>query len=229
MTSGMSFSAEYRRHREELLAAERALRDQQERVAELRRALPPGPEVTPEYVFQEGPADLSVTDPERYRSLRIHELFSPGRHELVAYHMMFDPSWADPCPMCNMWVDGLNGVAPHVQQSADLVVIAKAPLDRLRAWGRQRGWSRVRLVSSFGSDFNRDIGAEDETGFQRDMISVLTRDDQGAVRLFYTARSDTSDEIWRGIDPYCVTWQVLDMLPSGRGDWIPALEYPETA
>ena len=43
-------SSDYQQHREELLAAEIALKDQVERVAALRRALPPGKRVS-DYIF----------------------------------------------------------------------------------------------------------------------------------------------------------------------------------
>ena len=49
-----------------------------------------------------------------------------------------------PCPMCTMWVDGFNGVAQHVGQHADLVVVAAAELGALRAHARDRGWDAVR-------------------------------------------------------------------------------------
>jgi predicted dithiol-disulfide oxidoreductase (DUF899 family) len=47
-------SDDYRQRREELLAAEIALRDQVERVAALRRALPLGAQM-PDYVFRSEP------------------------------------------------------------------------------------------------------------------------------------------------------------------------------
>src|SRR5207247_7634262 len=50
-------SAEYRARREELRLAEIDLMQRRERVAELRRRLPPGATVQ-DYVFEEGPADL---------------------------------------------------------------------------------------------------------------------------------------------------------------------------
>ena len=53
--SGMRFpneSVEYRRAREALLAEEIELRRRIERVAEQRRALPPGGEVTKNYAFE---------------------------------------------------------------------------------------------------------------------------------------------------------------------------------
>ena len=55
-------SSDYQQRREELLAAEIALKDQVERVAALRRALPPGKRVS-DYVFQVGPMDLTQNDP----------------------------------------------------------------------------------------------------------------------------------------------------------------------
>ena len=61
-TTPAGASAEYRAKREELLAAEIALRDQREAVAALRRQLPPGPAVE-DYRFQEGPAELARNDP----------------------------------------------------------------------------------------------------------------------------------------------------------------------
>jgi predicted dithiol-disulfide oxidoreductase (DUF899 family) len=52
---------EYIAARQHLLEAERALLDQVGRVAELRRALPPGA-VMPDYAFAEGPRDLTRDD-----------------------------------------------------------------------------------------------------------------------------------------------------------------------
>jgi predicted dithiol-disulfide oxidoreductase (DUF899 family) len=54
-------SAEYLARREELRRAEIDLMQRRERVAELRRRLPPGATVQ-DYVFQEGPADLNAGD-----------------------------------------------------------------------------------------------------------------------------------------------------------------------
>ena len=55
-------SAEYRRAREKLLTAEIELRRQIERVAELRRALPPGGEVTRNYAFEGEGGRASLSD-----------------------------------------------------------------------------------------------------------------------------------------------------------------------
>jgi Bacterial protein of unknown function (DUF899) len=67
-------SAEYRARREALRLAEIDLMQRCERVAELRRSLPPGA-TAQDYVFQEGPADLNAGDSPT-RSVRLSELFS---------------------------------------------------------------------------------------------------------------------------------------------------------
>jgi predicted dithiol-disulfide oxidoreductase (DUF899 family) len=75
-------SDDYRRRREELLAAEIALKDQVERVAEMRRALPPGRRV-PDYVFREGAPDLGLNDPADVADVALADLFTDGHDTLI--------------------------------------------------------------------------------------------------------------------------------------------------
>ncbi len=60
----------YRQGRQELFAAEIALRDQVERVAQMRRALPLGLAM-PDYVFRTGPDDLSRDDPNEFTDVHL--------------------------------------------------------------------------------------------------------------------------------------------------------------
>ena len=78
-------SEPYAKARKELLVAEMALRDQRERVAELRRALPPGPKM-PDYVFREGPEDIALNDPTGFFQTRLSELFAPGSYRIQVHH-----------------------------------------------------------------------------------------------------------------------------------------------
>jgi hypothetical protein len=69
---------------------------------------------------------------------------------------------AHPWPLAPVGVfriDGLHGVSHHLAQRVDFAVIAKAPLPKLRAWARHRGWAGLRLLSSHDSTFNLDLGA----------------------------------------------------------------------
>ncbi|GGQ36774.1 putative dithiol-disulfide oxidoreductase (DUF899 family) [Actinomadura coerulea] len=207
-------SREYIDARVELARAERLLRDRVEEVAAARRRMPRGA-VLGDYTLTEGPADLEKDEPAEPVSLR--DLF--GDHEtLVVYHLMYHPDDEAACPMCSMWVDGFNGVAAHLAQHTAFAVIGKAPLPKLRAWARRRGWGDVRVLSSHGTSFNADMQAERPDGAQRPMISVLARED-GEVRHFYTLPADFLDGAQRGIDLLSPVWNVLDLLPGGRGDW----------
>lgn len=217
-------SAEYRQRREALRLAEVDLIENRERVAALRRALPPGP-VVDDYTFLEGPSDLDAGD-DPVNEVRIHDLFTAPGRPLVVYHFMFGKAHAGPCPMCTMWIDGFNGLAPHLKQNVDFVVLAAADPAPLRAHARRRGWNQLRLVSAGTSTFKLDLGSELDDGGQISTVSVFDRDDTGAVRHRYTARPQIDLDVHeRGIDALCATWNVLDLTPQGRGDWYSALDY----
>jgi predicted dithiol-disulfide oxidoreductase (DUF899 family) len=231
---------EYTRRRAELLAAEIALKDQVERVAALRRALPVGMRVH-DYAFREGPPDLSRNDPAGFREVCLSELFTGGHDTLLVDHLMFGAGehlaffeQGDdlPCPMCSMWADGYNAVAPHVAQRAAFVLVAQAEIGALRSWARRRGWDRLRLLSARDNTFNRDLGIV-ETADPRDAgapgLSVFTRAPDGAIYHRYTIGADFDEHQNRGIDLYSPVWQLLDLLPAGRGDWYPAHHYMEAS
>ena len=218
-------SADYLARREELRLAEIELMRQRERVAELRRHLPQGAKVQ-DYAFTEGPADLDSGDTPT-RTVRLSELFTAPERPLVIYHLMYGKRQTKPCPMCTAWIDGLNGVAHHVAQNVDFAIVAAADPHALRAHARARGWNRLRLLSGGDSTFKYDLGSEDREGNQDSTISVFTKDQNGAVRHFYTAHPWMSAEIKeRGLDLMSPIWHILDLTPHGRGDWYAKLEYP---
>lgn len=218
-------SETYRRIREELEGAEIALRDQRERVAELRRKLPLDTEVE-DYRFQEGPARLADDGPGR--EVGLSQLFERPDLPLVLYQFMFGNAQKSPCPMCTMWIDGLNGVAHHLRQRANFAVVAQASIDELRRWGRKRGWSNLRLLSSSPSTLKRDLGFEDAGGAQMPGVSVFVRA-PGGLRHFYSVSAYLGGGEYRGIDLLCPVWHLLDLLPGGRGDWMPSLGYERNA
>ena len=209
-------SRAYRHAREELLEAEIRLRRHIEEVAALRRALPPGG-VAQDYVF----------DAEEGK-VRLSELFAQGE-SLVAYSFMYGPNMQRACPMCTSILDGLEGSAQHIAQRTNLVVIAKSPIERILAFARSRGWSRLRLLSSHGNNYNRDYHAETADGAQMPMLNVFRRDG-GTIRHFYGTEllyaKEEAGQNARHVDLIWPLWNVLDLTPEGRGtDWYPKLEY----
>jgi predicted dithiol-disulfide oxidoreductase (DUF899 family) len=209
-------SAEYRAAREALLAEEFELRRQIERVAAIRRALPPGGPVTGDYRFEteDGPTDLLG-------------LFG-DKQTLVVYNYMFGPERKRPCPMCTNLLDAWDGNADDLAQNVSLVVVARSPLERLVALKRERGWINLRLASPIGDDFTRNYAGSPDGGLDSGGPAVFTRRD-GTVRHFWSQEMFASDpgQDPRGAPDLAPLWTVLDMTPEGRGaDWYPSLQYP---
>jgi predicted dithiol-disulfide oxidoreductase (DUF899 family) len=217
-------SKEYLAKREELRLAEIELRNMRERVAELRRQLPPGANVE-DYEFVEGPTALDEGDAP-IRKVRLSELFTAPDRSLVIYHLMYGKKQTTPCPMCTAWIDGYNGIAHHIAQNVDFAVVAAADVPALRAYARTRGWDKLRLLSAGESSFKYDLGSEDATGHQDSTISVFTRDKEGTLRHFYSGHPWLADDIKeRGIDELSPIWNLLDLTPQGRGSWYASLDY----
>jgi predicted dithiol-disulfide oxidoreductase (DUF899 family) len=219
-------STEYRAARDRLLREEVELRRSVEAVAKLRRALPSGGLVPKDYLFEEGSPDL--TESQTVRQVRMSELFRSGWTSLAVYSFMYGPKMEVPCPMCTSMLDGLNGSAPHIAQRTNLVVVAKSPIHRIRAFARGRGWRNLRLLSSADNSYNRDYHGEDEKGVQLPMLNVFVKRD-GVVRHFWASEllfATDPGQNPRHVDLVWPLWNVLDCTPEGRGkDWYPKLSY----
>jgi predicted dithiol-disulfide oxidoreductase (DUF899 family) len=221
-------SDNYLAKRDELRLAEIELMRQRERVAELRRRLPEGATVQ-DYAFEEGPAKLDAGDAPT-RTVRMSELFTGPDRPLVVYHFMYGKRQTNPCPMCTAFIDGWNGVADHLAQNVDVVIVAAADPAALRTYARARGWDKLRLLSCGSNTFKYDLRSEDREGNQDSTVSVFTRGRDGVLRHSYSAHPSMADDVReRGIDLLSPIWNVLDLTPKGRGDWYAKLSYPVRA
>lgn len=212
-----SAGAEYRAARAALLEKEIALKNRCEEVAALRRALPPAPEAPQDYVLREAASDGSV------RNVRLSELFEPGRTNLIVVHFMWAERDEAPCPMCTLWAEGYNAVARYLAHAAPLALVAAKSAPALGAFARRRRrWSRLRILSSGGTSFNADFGMETPDGAQSPGITVFRRNDPDRPPLhFYTASAILGGGHYRGLDLLTPLWNLLDLLPEGRGDYLP--------
>lgn len=219
-------SKAYRAARNGLLKAEWELRRKVEAVAALRRKLPPGGPVPEDYEFEEGAADID--DTETVRRVRLSELFQRDA-SLVVYSYMYSPAMAKACPMCTSMLDSLDRTVPHAGQRINVVVVAKSPIQRIRAIARERGWRNLRLLSSAGNSYNRDYRGENEKGAQLPTLNVFTRKGGKVHHAYCTellfAPSDPGQN-GRHVDVIWPLWNLFDYTPEGRGtDWYPKLAY----
>jgi predicted dithiol-disulfide oxidoreductase (DUF899 family) len=200
----------------ELLAQEKGLTRQRDRLSEARRALP-WVRVDKDYVFD---------GPDGKESLG--QLFA-GRSQLVVYHFMFDPEWTEGCKSCSFWADNFDGIVVHLAyRDVTMVAISRAPFPTLEAFRRRMGW-RFKWLSAFHTDFNHDFHVsftpEDLArgatyynyrpgGFRHPEapgLSVFCRDRAGAVYHTYSCYA-------RGLDAINGAYQILDLVPKGRDE-----------
>jgi predicted dithiol-disulfide oxidoreductase (DUF899 family) len=218
-------SDEYRKLRNQLLEAEIALKEQREPGAVLRRQFPMGALVETGYVFREGPSDIRDESPANFPDVRLSQLFSPGKNRLIIDHMMWAANDKLPCHMCNMWADGYAAIAQHVGDKVNFALVAKVDLAYLRQWGRRRGWDKIRLLSSYDNTFNKNFLMEEDAGWQRTGVSVLSRAADGKIHHFYTTEASFAPGHHRAIDLYSPAWNLFDLLPEGRENWMPKRSY----
>jgi predicted dithiol-disulfide oxidoreductase (DUF899 family) len=138
--------------REEWLAARAALLEREkehtrtgDELSRRRRELPWVP-VEKQYTLQtaDGPKTLP-------------ELFD-DRSQLLIYHFMFGSSYESGCPVNSSIADSFDSLIPHLKaRDVTLIAVSGAPIQKLLAYRKRMGW-RFDWASSYGSDFNADIG-----------------------------------------------------------------------
>ena len=214
-------SAAYRAARTALLAEEIELRRHIARVAEQRRLLPPGGEVTGSYQFvgEDGPADLAA-------------LFG-DKQTLAIYSYMFGPQMARPCPMCTNVIGPWDANALDLDQRLSFVVVARSPMERLTDWKHERGWNNIRLYSDANDNYSRDYFGVSPEGEDLPALNVFTRR-EGTIRHFWSGEmtGPTADpgQDPRGAPDAGPMWAIFDSTPEGRDPhWYPKLSYGAAA
>jgi predicted dithiol-disulfide oxidoreductase (DUF899 family) len=165
---------EWQAAREDLLEREKEHTRMGDELARQRRELP-WVRVEKEYRFDSD---------EGTRTLA--ELFD-GRSQLLVYHFMFGPSYETACPACSSMADGVNGVLPHLHaRDVTMLLVSRAPLERLQAYKRRMGWS-IPWVSSADNDFNLDFGVSYTPEQVREQMGPVLDDPPPGLREMATA------------------------------------------
>lgn len=220
--------AEWLTARKAHLLKEKELTRLRDTVSAERRRLPMV-KVEKDYAF-EGPRG----------KVKLSDLFE-GRRQLIVYHFMFDPNdppagqeapFTEGCPGCSYMADNFPNVAHLHARDTTLVLVSRAPLEKIEPFNARMGWT-FPWYSSFGSDFNYDfhvtmdesvapieynyttkaeLKSKGETyalSGEQPGLSVFLRGDDGAIYHTYSTYA-------RGLDPLIVSGQMLDLTPYGR-------------
>src|SRR5215211_6773907 len=92
---------EWTQARKALLAKEKENTRQRDELARQRRQLP-WVKIDRDYVFDAPQGKVTLDD-----------LFGP-HSQLLVYHFMFGPDWAEGCPSCSFVCDHVDGATPHL-------------------------------------------------------------------------------------------------------------------
>jgi predicted dithiol-disulfide oxidoreductase (DUF899 family) len=180
-----------------LLAKEKDATHARDALAAERRKLPIV-RIEKNYTF-EGPAGRAT----------LLDLFE-GRRQLIVYHFMFATGvegWPEAgCPGCSMFVDQIGHLAHLHARDTSLVLVSRAPLDRLEPYRERMGWS-VPWFSSADSDFNVDFGVTTADSETFGLSGFLL--DRGTVFRTYFTNG-------RGVEALGSVWTFLDLTPLGR-------------
>lgn len=202
--------------RKALLAREKAHTREGDALSADRRRLPMV-KVETSYMFDTADGRRSLAD-----------LFE-GRSQLIVYHFMMGPGWAEGCPSCSFLMDHLDGVLPHLAtRDVTLVAVSRAPLAEIDAFKRRMGW-QFPWVSSYGTAFNRDF----HVSFTKDEVAsgkmhynyaeqLFPSEEGPGFSVFVTnARGDifhTYSTYGRGGESVLGTYHLLDLVPKGRNE-----------
>jgi predicted dithiol-disulfide oxidoreductase (DUF899 family) len=98
-----------------------------------------------------------------------------------------------------------------------------------RTFARERGWNRLRLLSSAGNNYNCDYYGENSEGGQQPSLNVFVRRN-GKIHHFFHSElllvPSEREQNQRHVDMIWPLWNLLNFTPEGRGsDWYPSLSY----
>ncbi|SNS36048.1 DUF899 domain-containing protein [Pseudomonas segetis] len=131
-----------------------------------------------------------------------------GRRQLIVYHFMFGPDWNAGCDGCSWVADAMTHPAHLLARDTSLVMVSRAPLEKLEKYRTRMGWSdAIPWYSSYRSEFNYDFGATTQAG-EKHGASVFIRDGDTVYRTYYTGA--------RGVEYLGTHWSYLDLTPYGR-------------
>jgi len=224
--------AEYRSARLSLLEKEKEATRARDALATERRKLPMV-EVTPDYRFTGLDAHGTT------KTLSLSDLFD-GRRQLIMYHFMFGPDEDAGCSSCAMVADSLPPLEHLHSRSTSLVVVSRAPIEKLEAYRKRMGW-KFPWVSSYESDFNYDMHTtldeavrpveynyRSKEELEHKGLPWFTKGEQPGSSVFYRGDGKTGEEgkvyhtyssYARGGDWAITTLGWLDLTPLGRQDW----------
>ena len=202
--------------RKELLIKEKEFTHLRDELSKNRRELP-WEKVEKKYVFEGPQAKETLAD-----------LFG-SKSQLLVYHFMLGPGWAEGCPSCSFLADHFEGSIPHLAaRDVSFVAISRAPVAEIELFKKRMGW-KFKWVSSNENDFNYDYQVsmnKQEAGksevYYNYVMQKFPSEERPGASAFY---KDPAGNIFhtystyaRGLDILIGAYNWLDLTPKGRDE-----------
>jgi len=208
--------AEWLAARKELLKKEKEFSRLRDQLSQQRREMP-WEKVEKSYLF-DGPKGKET----------LADLFG-GRSQLIMYHFMLGPGWAEGCPSCSYLSDHIDGSVVHLAaRDVRLAVVSRAPYAEIEAFKKRMGW-KFHWVSSNAIDFNYDYHvsmSKDELGkgevYYNYSMQKFPSEERPGTSVFYKDAGGniyhTYSSYGRGLDILVGAYNWLDIAPKGRDE-----------
>jgi predicted dithiol-disulfide oxidoreductase (DUF899 family) len=110
---------------------------------------------------------------------------------------------------------------PHFEGlGGNLVIVARASIEQVAAFARDKGWKHTRLLSAAGNSFRRDYGGDGPDGQPVPIMTVFKRWPDDIIRLHWAselvqAPTDPGQDM-RHMGTVEPLWTLFDLTPTGR-------------
>lgn len=202
--------------RKELLVEEKKLTQLRDELARKRLELP-WEKVEQEYTFTLSEGKVSLGD-----------LFA-GKSQLIVYHFMFDPDWAEGCKSCSLIAEHFNPLVVHLgNRDVTMMAVSRAPIEKLESFKKRLGWT-FKWASSLDNNFNFDFDvsytqeqqSQNEIDYNYERIPFFTTEGPG-ISVFFKDEDGTIFHTYscfaRGLEDFLGIYRFLDIVPKGRDE-----------
>jgi predicted dithiol-disulfide oxidoreductase (DUF899 family) len=179
---------------EQITALEKEIEAKKAELLELRKSVP----ATPVEDYELKRADGT--------SVNLSELFGDYDEMLLIHNM------GTGCNYCTLWADGFNSFWPYLKTKSAFILTSPDPVHKMAQFSGSRGWE-YPVVSIHDTTLVKDFGFDAEWGTWPG-VTALKKHADGTITRHAKA-------IFGPGDDYCGIWHLIDLLPSGKGEWEP--------
>lgn len=195
----------YAKSRRALLVEEIHLRRRMEQIAEIRRALPPGP-LMADHIFRRADHGYGA----------LSRLFG-DKDILILYACDFGN--LGPSPICYHFLSALQGNLDALRMRAEFALVTRAPANDVASFVEHHQWQKMLALQIHDEMFLSAMNLLEADGNFSPSLMIFRKYPDG-IRLFWKSEmtADMADDAETPSDMFDMAslWSILDLTPQGR-------------